>query len=329
LARANEAPIRNFAQDVSDAKKYITLLSNICPQSPERSQFLEQSYRSNEDRVKAVLKFAEHIHCRQFVTAEDILRGNQRLNLAFTAGLFNKFIGIELPSDQEIRTLYDENEKLKLKCESLQQSLRVKEEKIQDLSNKVEKERIQSLKEKEELEDALNAKYEHFKLCQEAEVDKQKFKFQAFLQKKVEEEERLKSTHEKALIELQNAHQDKLRQELNSVKRQHERKIQHLSQEMIQLKLSLVDFFEKNDVKFEIDASEKTEHLPSHLRSGIMKLMETYYQKCDEVGTFQRQLEHLEHVNEVIGNKITQYAESMIVRKRQEKKSILGAMFQK
>jgi hypothetical protein len=42
-----------------------------------------------EDRARAVVRLAEALDCRQFVSTRAIVSGHARLNLAFTAVLFN------------------------------------------------------------------------------------------------------------------------------------------------------------------------------------------------------------------------------------------------
>ena len=46
-------------------------------------------------RAELVLREAEKLGCRIFVTAEDIVLGAPKLNLAFVANLFNNHPGIE------------------------------------------------------------------------------------------------------------------------------------------------------------------------------------------------------------------------------------------
>ena len=48
-----------------------------------------------ENRAELTLCEADKIGCRVFVTAEDVCTGNQRLNLAFVANLFNTFSGMD------------------------------------------------------------------------------------------------------------------------------------------------------------------------------------------------------------------------------------------
>jgi hypothetical protein len=56
---------------------------------------------------------AEKLNSRDFTTAADIVAGHERLNLAFTATIFNNHIGIHFPTEDEIAELYSELTNLK------------------------------------------------------------------------------------------------------------------------------------------------------------------------------------------------------------------------
>lgn len=52
-----------------------------------------------------MLNEAEKIECREFVTANDVVSGNYKLNLAFVANLFNKHPNLPEPGADEIGKL--------------------------------------------------------------------------------------------------------------------------------------------------------------------------------------------------------------------------------
>ncbi|ESO04944.1 hypothetical protein HELRODRAFT_111405 [Helobdella robusta] len=86
--------VANFSSDVSDSVAYIYLLKRIAPESAG----LTLAPLKEEDvhkRAELTLKQADLIGCRSFVTAEDIVQGNQKLNMAFVANLFNMYSAIE------------------------------------------------------------------------------------------------------------------------------------------------------------------------------------------------------------------------------------------
>ena len=50
---------------------------------------------------------ADKLGCRCFVSATDVVKGNEKLNLAFVANLFNHYPGLE-PRDDVMETVRDE-----------------------------------------------------------------------------------------------------------------------------------------------------------------------------------------------------------------------------
>jgi hypothetical protein len=78
--------VANFTGDIKDAENYTVLLAQIAPQHCNRNGLQEQNLLK---RAEIVLQNAEKLDCRKFVTAKDINKGNQKLNLAFVANLFN------------------------------------------------------------------------------------------------------------------------------------------------------------------------------------------------------------------------------------------------
>ena len=58
------------------------------------------SQESDPDkRAEQMLNQANKIGCRKFVRPKDVVKGNQRLNLAFVAHLFNTFPALKAPED--------------------------------------------------------------------------------------------------------------------------------------------------------------------------------------------------------------------------------------
>lgn len=65
---------------------------------------------AGEGRAEGVLEEAAKIDCRSFVTAKDIVKGNQKLNLAFVANLFNSYPALDPPEDQNIEIIEETRE---------------------------------------------------------------------------------------------------------------------------------------------------------------------------------------------------------------------------
>jgi plastin-1 len=83
--------VNNFTTDISDGENYLVLLSRIAPNAVNINQIKSQDPRSYPYMA---LDIATKIGVQPFVTPQDIITGNKNLNMAFTADMFNKFVGI-------------------------------------------------------------------------------------------------------------------------------------------------------------------------------------------------------------------------------------------
>eukprot|EP01103_Thecamoeba_quadrilineata_P008617 TRINITY_DN18355_c0_g1_i1.p1 TRINITY_DN18355_c0_g1~~TRINITY_DN18355_c0_g1_i1.p1 ORF type:complete len:516 (-),score=159.85 TRINITY_DN18355_c0_g1_i1:81-1454(-) len=83
--------IKNFTGDIKDSEAYTVLLNQIAPQQCDKKGLSESDVNK---RAGLVIENADKIGCKKFVTAKDIVKGNQKLNLAFVANLFNNFPGL-------------------------------------------------------------------------------------------------------------------------------------------------------------------------------------------------------------------------------------------
>ena len=54
------------------------------------------------ERAETMLEQADKIKSRAFVTAKDVVKGQERLNLAFVANLFNNFPALDPPKEDII-----------------------------------------------------------------------------------------------------------------------------------------------------------------------------------------------------------------------------------
>ncbi|PIK54826.1 putative fimbrin-like [Apostichopus japonicus] len=69
-------------------------------------------YKAQSDhtqRAESVLRNADVIGCRAFVTPNDIVKGNSKLNMAFVANLFNHYPALE-PMEEEIEYIEETRE---------------------------------------------------------------------------------------------------------------------------------------------------------------------------------------------------------------------------
>ncbi|KAF3693560.1 Plastin-3 T-plastin [Channa argus] len=99
--------ISNFSGDIKDSRAYFHLLEQIAPDgSKEGVPRVEIDMTALYDkdltkRAECMLKQADQLGCRQFVTATDVVSGNAKLNMAFVATLFNKHPALTKPENQD------------------------------------------------------------------------------------------------------------------------------------------------------------------------------------------------------------------------------------
>ncbi|XP_041654129.1 plastin-3-like [Cheilinus undulatus] len=99
--------INNFSGDIKDSKAYFHLLEQIAPDgtkedAPRVEIDMTGVYEKDlTKRAECMLKQADLLDCRQFVTAADVVSGHSKLNMAFVAMLFNKHPALTKPENQE------------------------------------------------------------------------------------------------------------------------------------------------------------------------------------------------------------------------------------
>jgi len=90
--------IANFGNDIKDSEVYTVLLNQLKPNQCDKKALNESDLTK---RANMVLDNADKIGCKKFVKANDITKGNQKLNLAFVSNLFNHHPCLEPLSQQE------------------------------------------------------------------------------------------------------------------------------------------------------------------------------------------------------------------------------------
>ncbi|KAM8834068.1 plastin-1 [Synchiropus splendidus] len=100
LQRAGTSTIRNFSDDIKDSQAYFYLMDQISPKGDDFSMSIKIDMSGLnepnwERRAELMLRQAARLDCRQFVTPQDVVSGNSKLNLAFVANLFNMHPGLQ------------------------------------------------------------------------------------------------------------------------------------------------------------------------------------------------------------------------------------------
>merc|ERR1711933_480046 len=103
--------IKNFGKDIQDGKVYTVLLKSIgenkgCNMDP-------LNWSDDNKRANQVITNAQKIGCKPFLTSKDIVAGNDKLNMAFVAQLFNTCPGLKevnVEEQKELAGLLDDDE---------------------------------------------------------------------------------------------------------------------------------------------------------------------------------------------------------------------------
>ena len=111
--------IRNFHEDIKDSEIYTELLYQIAPKTAGVNKDA-MDLQDMIDRAEKMLEQAEKLKSRAFVTARDVVKGQERLNLAFVANLFNNNPALDPPKEEIVEefTAIEETreEKVGAKC---------------------------------------------------------------------------------------------------------------------------------------------------------------------------------------------------------------------
>ena len=97
LANANHPrKVGNFGSDLKDMENYVVLMSQLDPAFD-----LDAALKGNAcQRGDAVINSCKRLGIDPFVSAEDLEKGNPKVNLIFCATLFNEHPGL-VPTEQE------------------------------------------------------------------------------------------------------------------------------------------------------------------------------------------------------------------------------------
>ncbi len=93
-----EKKIANFSNDVKDSEKYTILLNQLNPTLCDKSALSETDLTKKATKV---LENAKKLGVESFITAKDILTGNNKLNTLFTAAIFNHCHGLDPATEEE------------------------------------------------------------------------------------------------------------------------------------------------------------------------------------------------------------------------------------
>jgi len=96
--------IHNFSGDVKDSEAYTIVMNRIKPNHCDTSA-LDIPKNKKMARAVKVLSNAQNMGINPFIKPKDIASGNQKLNLAFTADLFNHAPGLDPLEEKELKDM--------------------------------------------------------------------------------------------------------------------------------------------------------------------------------------------------------------------------------
>eukprot|EP01112_Ceratiomyxa_fruticulosa_P009333 TRINITY_DN2431_c0_g1_i20.p2 TRINITY_DN2431_c0_g1~~TRINITY_DN2431_c0_g1_i20.p2 ORF type:complete len:514 (+),score=110.07 TRINITY_DN2431_c0_g1_i20:2231-3772(+) len=112
--------ISNFGSDMKNSEVYTILLQQI-PGVPIDEISNNPDLKS---RAEKVINICNSLGCDVAIGPQNIIEGNDRLNLALVASLFHKHSGMDLPSESELAELKSQNAMLKKRLEEMEEKVR-------------------------------------------------------------------------------------------------------------------------------------------------------------------------------------------------------------
>ena len=98
-AAGYDKKITNFSGDVKDSEKYTILLNQLNKSLCDKSALNEPDKKK---RAKKVIDNSKKLGAESYITPDDIVAGNSKLNTLFVASIFNAYPGLEPATEQEL-----------------------------------------------------------------------------------------------------------------------------------------------------------------------------------------------------------------------------------
>ncbi|KAM0675923.1 hypothetical protein GVAV_000701 [Gurleya vavrai] len=152
---------RNFSKDIVNSKIYLLLMKQIAGDIVSFEDVIKAWIETDLlKRAEHVITIAERINCKEFVTAQDIVKGDHRLNFLFCQTLMNKYAGMESKT-VDIDILKEQRKEFEETICKLMEKTKALTEEI-NKKNECEKELVSKEK---ELKEKLEARSEEFNIA--------------------------------------------------------------------------------------------------------------------------------------------------------------------
>ena len=90
--------IKNFSGDIKDSVKYTVLLNQLNKTKCNKDALEETDLNK---RAQKMLDNSKKLGVESYILSRDVVNGNSKLNIIFTAAIFNHCHGLDPPSEQE------------------------------------------------------------------------------------------------------------------------------------------------------------------------------------------------------------------------------------
>ena len=97
-AAGYDKKITNFSGDIKDSEKYIILLNQLNKAKCDKSALDEPDKKK---RAKVVIENSKKLGAENYITPDDIVAGNSKLNTLFVASIFNACPGLSPATEEE------------------------------------------------------------------------------------------------------------------------------------------------------------------------------------------------------------------------------------
>ena len=287
----------NFTSDISDSEVYGVLLNRLAPKA-FTSEILKALLAEPDllKRGETIVEMARSIMPDQtiFVTPEDIVKGQDRLNLAFAATLFNEYPSIG-PSDSEYSILEEKIKEQETQLQEFQEGQKKDKEELAQLQEQLNKL-------KTELSESQTKTQQD-----QQEIEKLKEVNQQQTQKQTESEEQI----------------NKLNEELKNLKAELETKSQELQNKEQQIQTQEQELqSEKEKLKNQTEKLELTENQGLQQQEELTRQLNESKKQCeDQTNTINDLKKQLEEKEQRIQELTTQNQEARDLLKRSEESS--------
>jgi plastin-1 len=92
----NKRVVKNFGKDVADGEAYGHVFKHICNDWKEDYWGL-----NSQQRAERILEHCKQMHITPYIKSQDITSGNTRLNLLFSAQVFNSHHGLKFQEEKK------------------------------------------------------------------------------------------------------------------------------------------------------------------------------------------------------------------------------------